>query len=91
MSIGKKLLYLRQQRGLSQEELASALHVSRQTISKWESDLSLPDMKMMLSISRFYDVSVTELLGVDEKENSQESIEHIYEQTKVVLDRKSVV
>lgn len=40
MSIGKKLLYLRQQRGLSQEELASALHVSRQTISKWESDLS---------------------------------------------------
>ena len=53
MSIGKKLLYLRQQRGLSQEELASALHVSRQTISKWESDLSLPDMKMMLSISRF--------------------------------------
>ena len=84
MSIGKKLLYLRQQRGLSQEELASALHVSRQTISKWESDLSLPDMKMMLSISRFYDVSVTELLGVDEKENSQESIEHIYEQTKVV-------
>ena len=87
MSIGKKLLYLRQQRGLSQEELASALHVSRQTISKWESDLSLPDMKMMLSISRFYDVSVTELLGVDEKENSQESIEHIYEQTKVVLDK----
>ena len=87
MSIGKKLLYLRQQRGLSQEELASALHVSRQTISKWESDLSLPDMKMMLSISQFYDVSVTELLGVDEKENSQESIEHIYEQTKVVLDK----
>lgn len=44
-------------------------------------------MKMMLSISQFYDVSVTELLGVDEKENSQESIEHIYEQTKVVLDK----
>lgn len=89
MSIGKKLLMLRQQRNLSQEELANFLHVSRQTISKWESDLSLPDMKMMLSISQFYDVPITELLGVDEKENVQESIEHIYEQTKAVLDKLS--
>lgn len=39
---------------MSQEELANQLHVSRQTISKWESDLSLPDMKTMLDISDFF-------------------------------------
>lgn len=40
MSIGKRLLLLRQQKGMSQEELANQLHVSRQTISKWESGVS---------------------------------------------------
>lgn len=40
MSIGKRLLSLRQQKGMSQEELANQLHVSRQTISKWESEVS---------------------------------------------------
>lgn len=40
MSIGKRLLLLRQQKGMSQEELANQLHVSRQTISKWESEVS---------------------------------------------------
>ena len=84
MSIGKRLLSLRQEKGLSQEELASYLHVSRQTISKWESDLSLPDMKMILTISEFYQVSVSDLLGL--KEDSQNSIEHIYEQTNLVLE-----
>lgn len=40
MSIGKRLLSLRQQKGMSQKELANQLHVSRQTISKWESEVS---------------------------------------------------
>ena len=66
MSIGKRLLSLRQQKGMSQEELANQLHVSRQTISKWESDLSLPDMKTMLDISDFFQISITELLGIEE-------------------------
>ena len=85
MSIGKRLLSLRQQKGMSQEELANQLHVSRQTISKWESDLSLPDMKTMLDISDFFQNSITELLGIEE-DNHNHSIEQIYDQTKIVLD-----
>ena len=85
MSIGKKLLSLRQQKGLSQQELADYLHVSRQTVSKWESDLSLPDMKMSLMIAEFYDISITELLGIEE-ETSQDSLKQLYEKTNVVLD-----
>ena len=45
MSIGKKLYELRKQKGLSQEEVADKLNVSRQTVSKWETDQSMPDRK----------------------------------------------
>ncbi len=69
MSIGKKILALRRKLDLSQEQMAQELHVSRQTISKWESDLSLPDMKTVLLMSELYDVSVTELLGVEDSKD----------------------
>lgn len=85
MSIGKKLLSLRQQKGISQQELANYLHVTRQTVSKWESDLSLPDMKLSLAIAEFYNISITELLGIEE-ETSQDSLKQLYEGTNIVLD-----
>lgn len=85
MSIGKKLLSLRQQKGISQQELANYLHVTRQTVSKWESDLSLPDMKLSLAIAEFYNISITELLGIEE-ETSQDSLKQLYERTNIVLD-----
>ena len=82
MSIGKKLLSLRQEKGISQEALGRELNVSRQTVSKWESDLSLPDMKMMITISQFYEISITQLLDLDD-ETEADSINKIYEQTSV--------
>ena len=85
MSIGKRLLALRQQKGLSQQQLADYLHISRQTISKWESDLSLPDMKTAIQISEFYNISINELLGLEE-ETSEDSLKQLYEQTNVVLE-----
>ena len=66
MSIGKKLLSLRQEKGISQEALGRELNVSRHTVSKWEGDLSLPDMKMMITISQFYEISITQLLDLDD-------------------------
>lgn len=82
MSIGKKILALRRKLDLSQEQMAQELHVSRQTISKWESDLSLPDMKTVLLMSELYDVSVTELLGVEDSKD--DSITQLYNQLHLV-------
>ena len=51
MSLGERLLDLRKKKGLSQEEIAGLLDVSRQTISKWETDQSTPDFDKIIPIS----------------------------------------
>ena len=53
----------RKSKGLSQEELALKLHVVRQTVSKWEQGLSVPDSDMLISISEILETPVSELLG----------------------------
>ena len=62
-SIAKKISALRKDKGLSQEELAEALFVSRQTVSKWERGQSLPDADNITSMCAFFGVSADELLG----------------------------
>ena len=52
----------RKAKGLSQEELAIKLNVVRQTISKWEQGLSVPDAKMLISISEVFDTPISTLL-----------------------------
>lgn len=59
----KNLKTLRKQKGFSQEELASRLHVVRQTISKWEKNLSVPDADTLILLAEILEVSVSELLG----------------------------
>ena len=56
---------LRRARGMSQEELAARLHVVRQTISKWEKGLSVPDAEMLLRLAEALDTTVSQLLGAD--------------------------
>ena len=63
--LGKKLYELRKKNGLSQEELAARLGVSRQAVSKWECGESLPDTDNLITISRMYGVSLDELVGND--------------------------
>lgn len=53
---------LRKQKGYSQEEAAGRLNVVRQTVSKWEKGLSVPDAAMLVKISELYEISVAELL-----------------------------
>lgn len=66
---------LRKNRGITQEELASRLKVVRQTVSKWEKGLSVPDAEMLVKISEELDVSVSELLGAKiEDEQSKSDI-----------------
>ena len=59
----ENLKTLRKAKGLSQEELATRLNVVRQTISKWEKGLSVPDADLLIRISEILEVSVSELLG----------------------------
>ena len=59
----KNLKTLRKQKGFSQEELASRLHVVRQPISKWEKNLSVPDADTLIRLAEILEVSVSELLG----------------------------
>lgn len=63
MSIGEKIQQFRKARGLSQEQLADSLNVSRQAVSKWETDQSSPDIENILAISRFFSITTDELLG----------------------------
>ena len=61
----------RKKRGLSQEELASRLHVVRQTISKWEKGMSVPDSEQLIKIAVILETTVSELLGT-QVENEEE-------------------
>ena len=75
MELSEKLQELRRSRGLTQEELAEALYVSRTAVSKWESGRGTPSIDSLKEISRFFSVSVDELLSgealvqIAEKEN----------------------
>ena len=66
MEFHEKLQELRKQRGLTQEELASALYVSRTAISKWESGRGYPNLDSLKTLAQFYSVTVDELLSGDE-------------------------
>lgn len=66
MELGEKLQQLRRQRGMTQEELAAALYVSRTAISKWESGRGLPSIDSLQVISRYFSVSIDSLLSTDE-------------------------
>ena len=67
MALSEKLYVLRKKSGLSQEQLAEQLNVSRQAISKWESGQSVPESDKLLAISSYFDVSLDYLLKETEE------------------------
>lgn len=71
MILAEKITMLRKQKGWSQEELAMRLDISRQSVSKWESNQSLPDLDKIIKLSELFDVSTDYLLKNDEKEESK--------------------
>ena len=62
MTIGDRLLKLRRERNLSQEDLANELDVSRQTISKWETNQSVPDFDKIVPLCNYFGITTDELL-----------------------------
>lgn len=65
MSLGEKIRDYRKQSGLSQEQLAEKLNVSRQAITKWESNKGIPDISNLISISDEFGLSLDELIRDD--------------------------
>ena len=63
IKFGDKLVRLRKQRGMSQEELAAKLGVSRQAVSKWERGEASPDTYNLIQLARAYGMTLDELVG----------------------------
>lgn len=74
--LSDNIIALRKKKGYTQETLAEKLHVTRQTISKWERGMAVPDAEMLLRLSDALEAQVTELLGVpaEEKQEGQDGI-----------------
>ncbi len=75
---------LRKQKGLSQEELAVKLNVVRQTVSKWEQGLSVPDAEMLISLSEVFETPVSTLLGENVPQSEPDSLKEISEKLEVI-------
>ena len=69
-SIGETIASLRKQKGMTQNELAEKMNVTDKAVSKWERDLSCPDINTISKLADILDVSVEELLKAKKKENS---------------------
>lgn len=91
MEFGEKLQELRKNKDMTQEELAEALYVSRTAISKWESGRGYPSIDSLKEISRFFSVSIDELLSAEkmvsiaEKEN-RDNIRYICDMLLGIID-----
>ncbi len=96
MEFNEKLQELRKNKGLTQEELAEKLYVSRTAVSKWESGRGYPNIESLKEISKFFSVSIDELLSgekllfIAEKENKS-NIKNICEKLFSVVDLLSVL
>ena len=91
MDFNEKLQELRKQKGLTQEELAASLYVSRTAISKWESGRGYPNIESLKDIAKFFSVTVDELLSTDEvltiaEEDSRRKEKHFRDLMYGLLD-----
>ena len=75
---------LRKNKGLSQEELAVKLNVVRQTISKWEQGLSVPDAEMLIKLSEVLDTTVSTLFGEKISESKVDDLKAISEKLEII-------
>lgn len=86
MKFSEKLMNLRKSKGMSQEDLAIKLNVTRQTVSKWESDQTTPDMNKLIEISKLFEISLDELTNNIETSNSEKT----YKESSVEKNNKKI-
>lgn len=91
MSLGNNLYNARKKSGLSQEEVAEKLGVSRQTISKWELDETLPDIQQSKKLSNLYHLTLDELIDFDiDIKEIEQIIENTSEEKQQKIDWTSM-
>lgn len=74
MIFSEQLIYLRKQKGLSQEHLGEKIGVTRQTVSKWELGITTPEMDKLIELSNFFNISIDILVGQTENKLTSQSI-----------------
>ena len=86
---GQRIAELRRKSGMSQEDLGKACGVSRQSVSKWESDAAFPDIDNLVLISRLFSVSVDELLGlpVRDSASAEQPLQDVLEKYSASLQK----
>ncbi len=84
MTIGEKIYTLRTKSGMTQEQLAEKMGVSRQAISKWESDVSIPELNKLKSLANLFQVTLDELMGQEAKEEKTEKVSKAKDSVKVL-------
>lgn len=82
--LNENIKSMRKSKGLTQEELAIKLNVVRQTISKWEQGLSVPDSQMLISLAEVFDTPVSTLLGEPIEEKKADDLKAIAEKLEVI-------
>ncbi len=85
--LNENIQRLRKSKGLSQEELALKLNVVRQTVSKWERGLSVPDAEMLLVLGEVLGTPVSTLLGETVSESEPEGLQALSEKLEVLNDQ----
>ena len=91
MSLGNSLFNARKKSALSQEEVAEKLGVSRQTISKWETGETLPDIRQSKGLAMLYHVTLDELVEYDfDERQAQEMIDSVSEKAQAKVDWNKV-
>ncbi len=82
--LNENIKAIRKSKGLSQQELAVKLNVVRQTISKWEQGLSVPDSDMLISLSEVLEIPVSTLLGESVIESEVDAVKAISEKLEII-------
>lgn len=91
MSLGSSLYHARKKSGLSQENVAEKLGVSRQTISKWETDETLPDIRQSKVLAVLYQMTLDELIEYDfDEQQAQRMIDSVSEEAQAKIDWSKV-
>lgn len=88
MSLGNKLYELRKSKNLSQEDLADKLNVTRQTVSKWETDQSTPDFDKIIPLCNLFEITADDLLDINKDFSNKDNQNNLEEEKRLEEEKE---